>query len=349
MQKEVLKRISLAGVASVGALVAYAGTADAANLTSVMVKLDRMKTSTATGGTICVKQATASVADNVKVTFPTGFGVSGTAANWGVSVTNLPSGTVAWPGVNTATSVSGQTVTFPSSELTVGTEYCFNFTGTSTLTNPASAANSLVGTVAVASGVTTIDSSEYALAIIDNDQVVVSATVTPIFTFALGGNTDAFTTPLSPTAIVSTTGVTGTVATNADSGWVAWVKSANQGLSSASSGASIATAGTLNDAAQALTVGSNGYGLDVTFTDSGVGDGVVSQSANYGAEYDGTYTNATTATIGTLSNAFQPIAASTGTTNGDTVTLTERATISAVTPAATDYTDTLTVVAAGRF
>jgi hypothetical protein len=89
-----------------------------------------------------------------------------------------------------------------------------------------------------------------------------------------------------------------------------------------------------------------GYVLDTNITtDSATGTGTVSQAAGYGAEYNGT--NSTSG--GALSTTFQPIAAANGTTDGDVLTLIERAKITAVQAAATDYTDTLTVVAAGRF
>ncbi len=84
--------------------------------------------------------------------------------------------------------------------------------------------------------------------------------------------------------------------------------------------------------------------VDIT-TDSGTGTGTVSQASNYGAEYAG----ANSTSGGTLSTTFQPIGAANGTTAGDVLTLTERAKITAVQAAANDYTDTLTVVAAGRF
>ena len=345
MRRESMKKISLAtGSLLLGGLAVspvFVDTAGAANLTSVTVKLDRVKASTLTGGTVCATPATLAIETNVKVTFPTGYGVNATATNWTVTTTNLPTGTTAWPGINTATNVTGQVVTFPSTDLTVGTEYCFNFA--SALTT-AAAGNSQVGSVTTSTG-TDLDTAQYALATIADDQIVVSATVTPIFTFALSGNTDTFSGALSPSSVISTSGKTASIATNADSGWIAWVKSANQGLLSASAGKTITTTGTVNGAAETLTTGTEGYGLDVDITtDSATGDGTVSQAANYGAEYNGTAT-----TVGALSSTFQAIAASNGTTAGDVLTLTERATISAVTPAASDYTDTLTVIAAGRF
>ena len=50
-----------------------------------------------------------------------------------------------------------------------------------------------------------------------------------------------------------------------------------------------------------------------------------------------------------LSTTFQAIAAANGTTAGDVLTLIERAKVTATQEAAGDYTDTLTVIAAGRF
>ncbi len=314
--------------------------AEAAGLQQVWVRLDRLASGTATGGTVCVETAVADVTEaDVVVTFPTGFTTVDTPGNWTVTTTNLPSGATAWPGIGTATAASGQDVTFPSSNLTANTLYCFNFTGTSTLTTHSTPANDYTGTVASGG-----NSSSYALSIVSNDQIVVTATVPATFSFALSGNSDTFTSNLS-TITASTSGRTVTISTNAASGWVAWVKSANAALNSASTGASIATAGSVDNAPTDLA-SATGYVLDVNITtDSGTGTGTVSQASNYGAEYDGT--NSTSG--GTLSTSFQPIAASNGTTDGDVLTLIERAKISAVQAAATDYTDTLTVVAAGRF
>ena len=318
-----------------------ASSAQAAGLTQTVVRLDRIKASTATGGTICAKPATVGTETTVKVTFPTGFTVNSTAANWTTTTTSLPLGATAWPGIGTATTVSGQDVTFPSTDLTVGTLYCFNFSGTSTLTNP-TAGNNKTGIVTTqAAGPTTIDSGTYALSIVSDDQIVVSATVPATFSFSLSGNTDTFASSLSTTT-ASTAGRTVTIATNAASGWVVWVKSLNAALNSAASGATIATAGTV-DATPTDLASVTGYVLDTDLTtDSAtVGTGTVSVAA----EYNG----ANTTSGGTLSTLFQPIASATGVTDGDVITLTERAKISAIQAAATDYTDTLTVVAAGLF
>jgi hypothetical protein len=318
----------------------FSRTAEAAGLQQVWLRLDRLAASATTGGTVCAKTAVANVTEsNVVVTFPSGFTVNGTASNWTTSTTDLPSGATAWLGIGTATNVTSQAVTFPSSDLNTNTLYCFNFTGTSTLTNHATPANSYTGTVASGG-----NSSTFALSIISNDAIVVTATVPSTFTFSLSANADTFASPLSTTAQLSN-GVTATIITNASSGWVTWVKSLNAALNSASTGATIATTGMVNDTVDALTSSTYGYLLDVTFTDSGNGTGTVSQGAGYGQEYDGNSSNSG----GTLSTSFQPVASSSGTTDGDTVVLKELARVTAYQPAASDYTDTLTVVAAGRF
>lgn len=350
MKQSVLHRITRFAVLAIFLFVTIplydlSMQARATAFTVAYLKLDRMKASTATGGTVCAKPATTATEADVQVTFPTGFTVNGTASNWTVTTTNLPSGATAWAGITTATAVSSQTVTFPSNDLTVGTLYCFNFAASSTLTT-SSAGSSKTGTITTrTSGPATIDTTSYATAVISDDQVVVSATVPPIFTFALSGNTDSFSSNLSSSSVTSTSGVTTTVSTNATSGWVQWVKSANAALSSSAASSSIATAGTVDNAPTDLA-SATGYVLDVDVTtDSGTGSGTVTQASGYGAEYNGT--NSTSG--GTLSTTFQPIAASDGTTDGDVLTLTERAKVTAIQPAATDYTDTLTVIAAGRF
>ncbi|MBP9752001.1 MAG: hypothetical protein KBD19_04035 [Candidatus Moranbacteria bacterium] len=341
-----------ASIINIGALLVtlvlpflFPGSAQAAGLQQAYVRLDRLADGATTGGMVCAKSATASVETTVKVTFPSGFATVDTAANWTVTTTNIPADATAWIGIGTASAASGQDVTFPSGDMVVGTLYCFNFSETNTLTN-AGAGNNLVGSVTTQlAGPTTIDTSNFALSIVTDDQIVVSATVPATFSFALSGNTDAFTTNLSSSAVVSTSGRTVTIGTNAASGWVAWVKSANAALNSVSTSATIATTGTVNNTPDNLNP-TTGYLLDVDITtDNGTGTGTVSQASNYGAEYNGT----TTEEGGTLSTSFQPIAACSGTTAGDVLTLTERAFISAVQAAAADYTDTLTVVGAGRF
>lgn len=319
---------------------AYAG-----NLTNTILRLDRMNASTATGGTVCAKAVTVGLETDVQVTFPAGFTVNTTAANWTVTTTNLPLGSTAWVGILTATAVAGQVVTFPSGDLVVGTLYCFNFTGTSTLTT-STAASDKTGTIQTRIGggtPTNHDIGYYATAVVtdggtpDGDQISVTATVPATFSFSLSANTAALGN-LSTTT-TSAGGITTTVSTNAENGWNAWVKSTNAnstaGLYSPTAVSTLASAGTV-DAAPSDLAALTGIVLDV---DTGTNTPTVD------AEYNGT--NATSG--GTLDTAFQPIASQTAPAAASTVTLIARAKIAATQPAATDYATTLTVVGAGNF
>jgi hypothetical protein len=281
----------------------------------------------------------------VKVSFPVGFTVNATATNWTTTTTNLPSGSSPWIGIGTATAVSGQDVTFPSGDMVVGSLYCFNFSGTNTLTNSTAGIDKAGLITTQKAGPTEIDRVGYALAVISNDQVTINATVPPNFSFALDSNALTFTS-LTTTVSSTTAPVTGTVITNANNGWVAWVKSSTGTLTSASTGATIPAVATANDNATTLLTGVNyGYGLNVAFTDSiTAGTGTVSQAANYGQEYANAANSG-----GTLETVFRPIASASGVTDNDTIVLTPRARVTSIQQAATDYTDTLTVIAAGRF
>ena len=339
------KSLVLFSLLAVGTFSLYkAPQISAAQLTEAYVRLDRLKASTTTGGTVCMKVATTGSTDaSVKVTFPTGFTVNSTASNWTVNSTNLPTGSTFTPGASTATSVSGQDVTWPISDITSGaTLYCFNFAGSSTLTN-ATAGNDKTGTIYdQASGPSTIDSGNYALSIISDDQIVVTATVPATFSIALGGNTAALGT-LSTGSVTSASGVTVTFNTNASNGWLGWVLSANTSLDSATTGDSIATTGSVDDSPSTLSAGTEGYVLDADLTTDSSTSG--SGTVTIDAEYLGTDTSSG----GTLSATFEEFATADGPTDGDVITLIVRAAISGMTQAATDYTDTLTVVGAGHF
>lgn len=351
-KKRLVKRLSVMNILVLFLILLipflYVKNIQAAGFTQAYVRLDRLTASTATGGLVCADPVTAGTEVDVQVTFPTGFTVGSTAANWDVNTSNLPSGATAWPGIGTeATGVSGQVVTFSSTDLThTGTVlYCFNFENNTTLTNHGTPDNDYTGTITTrASGPTTIDSSNYAVYIVTNDQITVTAAVPPMFTFSLSGNSSSLG-DLSTTAAVSSS-ITITITTNAAAGWVAWVKSANAALNSVSTGGTIATGSSATDNTPFdLTASNYGYVLDVSYSDSGTGTGTVTQASNYGAEYNGDGTTSG----GNLSTTFQPIAACDGTTGGDVLTLKEIARVTSVQIAATDYTDTLTVVGAGRF
>jgi hypothetical protein len=331
----------------------------AAPFTQAFLRLDRVQASVATGGRVCADPVTTATEDEVQVVFPTGFTVNATAANWTVDTSNLDAGQTAWVGIGTATAVSGQTVTFPSGNLTeTGTTlYCFNFTGTSTLTNN-SAGDSQTGTIRTRAAAATVDSTDYAVSIIADDNIQVTATVPPTFVLSIPDVSDVALGNLAPNALTQGSARNVSVTTNASQGWVVWVKNtdrggAGQGLRSSTAAYTIVTRGvTTDDTPTSITESDSDedYQLDVNLiTDNAGGTGTLTIDA----EYNGSDVDCTAPTLtcsgGTFARFFEPVASSSGTTDGDTIALVVKANIKGSTPAATDYTDVMTIVAAGRF
>lgn len=314
--------------------------ANAAPLSKVFVRFDRIKVSTATTGTVCATPSSTATEAAVQVTFPTGYTL-GTAANFTISTTNLawPAGGTAWTGIGTASNVTGQVVTFPSGDLTAGTLYCFNWTNSAAVTVKASATSSNIGSITTrTSAPADIDSESYATASITDDQIVVSATVPSIFSFALSGNTDALGT-LSTSAVTSSpTPRTATVNTNAKNGWMVWARDSNAGLSSASASNTIAS--TTPGTNSTLSSGATGYNTGVTQTQAG-GSGTISVATPF--------VGGATGKGGGLDTSLRALATSTGTADTAVLTLTNNVTIAPTTAAASDYTDTITVIGAGLF
>lgn len=312
----------------------------AADLGKSMVRFDRMAVSTPTTGTICAKPSTALVEASVVVTFPTGYTL-GAAGTFTTSVTNLawPTGGTAWLGIGTATNVTGQVVTFPSTDLVVGTLYCFNWINTAAVTVTATPASSLVGSIATQTSVPApIDSSGYTTASIANDQITVTASVPSTFSFALSANTDALGTLATASVITSPTPRTATVSTNAKNGWMVWAKDTSTGLASTTASFTIPsiTPGTNST----LVAGTKGYNTGITSTQVG-GAGVIT--------VDPAFVGTGAGQGGGLDTALRPLASSTGTADTAVLTIKNNAAISVITPAASDYTDIITVIGAGLF
>ena len=315
--------------------------ASAAAMTQTFVRFDRMKISAATTGTVCAKPTTASTEASVQVTFPTSYTVSTTTGNWTVNTTNLawPTSGTAWLGIGTATAAAGQVVTFPSTDLVVGTLYCFNWTNTAALSIKSSATTSNAGTVVTRDSVpTTIDTGDFSTASIADDQVVVTATVPQTFSFALSANTDALGSLSTGSVSTSPTPRTTTINTNAKNGWYVWAKDSNTGLNSSSAAATIAS--TTPGSNSTLSAGTEGYNLGATSSQTS-GSGTITVAAPFVGSGAGQG--------GGLDTSLRTVASSNGTANTAVLTLKNNAAISVITAAATDYTDTITLVGAGLF
>ena len=314
--------------------------ASAASLSAVTVRFDRMKTSTATTGTVCAKPASTAVEALVKVTFPTNYTL-GAAGTFTVSTTNLawPTGATAWTGIGTASNVTGQVVTFPSGDLTAATLYCFNWTNTAAVSVSASATSNNSGAVETDTVTpTVIDTASYSTASIADDQIVVTASVPQAFSFALSGNTDPLGSLSSASVSSSPTPRTVTINTNAASGWNVWAQDNNGGLKSITATKTITS--TTPGTNSTLAAGTEGYNTGVTSTNGG-GSGVITVATPF--------VGGSTGRGGGITTAFSSLATSSGTATNHVLSLTTNAAVAGATPAATDYTDTITVVGAATF
>ena len=322
------------------------GSVQAVDAGNSYMRCDRMKAGVAPGTCLIVftTSSTTATETTIQLTLDSEWfsttNFSTTAGNYTVSTTGIPTGTTAMPGINTATTVSGQTITFPITALTNGTTYAFFITGTGLILNPAASTTQL-HTIFTHTGSAVADTKLVAVPTITDDQIVITANVDPTFTFVFSNNAQSLGT-LSTSSITSGLGTAITITTNAGGGWNAWVASSNAALKSVTTPTkSIPTAGALGGGPSTVVAGTAGYVLDVDKTTDGGAGGTVLIDP----EYDGT----TIAAGGTLSTTYQPIATANGPAGSDVITLIPRVAISGLTPAGSDYTDTLTVVGAGIF
>jgi hypothetical protein len=319
--------------------------AQAVEMSEGYIRLDRLKAATATGGTVCMKPSATHTAalDAVEVTWPTGFTVNTTGGNW-VGAGSTLGGATAMPGIAAATAtVDTQTVTWTfaaAQTVTGGTMYCFTFGASSTLTN-ASAGNDKTGVMELtdatpASSETTV----YALSIVAEDQVTVDADVPATFTFTVPDTAMDHGT-LSTGSVDTDAQSSGmAVYTNAENGWIAWMKADSTngfGLYSTSA------ADTIGDrVADGDTLATAGAGTEDWLVSVSLG-----ASGTVVTEFDGNET--TTGGRLPADGTFEQIASHTTVSDDDTITLTSIAAIGSTNKAASDYQETLTVVAAGNF
>ncbi len=319
----------------------------AASLTSATVMLTNMNASGS--GPVIVEFTTS--ASNTGSSLTVGFtGYTGGAAGavnatqtvantlGSTNCTTITGASANLPGTPTASgNASTGLITFSGlTAMTANTSYCVVLSSATAVTNPTATGPQTAVITAGSDAATSVE-----VDIISNDQVVVNATVLPTFTMALSGNTDNFTSNLSSGATAATTGVTVTVNTNAKTGWYLWGSDANTGLKSATQNYTIASKTPGTNAT--LSNGSEGYvsGLPAAGITQGSGLGVTSATTAYASSGAGNGSG--------LDATPRQIASSTGTANGAIVTVKEYATIGGTTPAATDYSDTITLVGAGSF
>ena len=299
---------------------------------SLIIEFTTSSSNTGTNGSIVFTGWTGSGGTGTVATSQTvsnTFGSANCTAITGAS-SNLPGSPTA-----AGTAGTGTIAITDATALVASTSYCYVLSSAITA-NPTSTG---VGTAAVTAGADA--ASNIAFDIISNDQVVVTATVPPSYTLALNTNTDAFTANLATGSIGTTTGITATVNTNAKNGWYLWGIDSNTGIRSTTQSYTIPSKTPGSNAS--LSAGTEGYltGLPAGGITQGSGVGVTSATTAYASSGSGNGSG--------LDATERQIASSTGTANGAIVTVKEFAAISAITPAATDYSDTITLVGAGSF
>lgn len=313
----------------------------AGGLSNTMLRLDRMKTGVATPfRLVFTTSASPGTVDGVKIDFGA-TSWTPTASTTSVASCPTETGATALPGTLT-TAVATNVLTISGvTALSASTAYCVDLTAAAAVTTPA-AGNYLVS-ISTMNGSTPNDTSRVSIPIVTDDSITVTASVPPTFTFALDSNSTAFTAELSPGTKQTTTPRTLTVNTNAKTGWVAWLKNGDtNGLYSTSVNYNVAptTPGTAVNVDTTPSVEQYVWGVTASTQSAGVG------STTLDAAYDAT--GGTNDGSG-VDNSFREIASGNGTAQDAVLTLVAAATISPITPAASDYTDTVQVIGAGNF
>ena len=143
------------------------------------LRLNSNKTNANLSGTVCASPSSAGAGteNKIAITFPDSFTISSNPLDISTSTSNIPSTSTAWPGISTnAISISGKTVTFASSDLTNGSAlYCFKLSSDGSTTGAIGSQTGFITTLN--SSDAEIDRVQYAVSIVSNDQITVSALV----------------------------------------------------------------------------------------------------------------------------------------------------------------------------
>lgn len=288
----------------------------------------------------------------IKVHLPSGFDV--TAGSPTITTSNLPNtpSLTAAPGTLTATATSagsnlgGDIVVSGFTTMGGTNEYAFDI-ATGTVTNPATPGQYNPTVESEDSGGTPIDNTTTPTYIYgaspNQDQIGVTASVAPNFTFQLSANSDNIP-QVDSSSIQTSGGVTMTVATDSPLGYTAYVKSGNDALTSATNPGTPISTGTFDGTPDTMAAGSTKYGF---VPSTGAACSTCTGTITYDPEYhitDGTHAGAFNS-----SSQFASFVSRSGYTNDDQITLKERVTVANTVGYANDYADTLTIVAAGNY
>lgn len=315
-------------------------SASAATLTNTYVRLNRLSTASTSPVRLVFKTVGAgatSVSINFSAAWTTNSGVVNATQSVSSASCNADTGATALPGSITAAG-SGSTITISSvTALSATTAYCVDLTSTTAVTNPT--AGTYTATVTAGA-----DSTNVGLDILGSnlDQIAVTASVNPSFTFSLSSNSAALGA-LSTAAPTASSTINATVSTNALTGWQMWGAdfTGTPGLHSTNASKTIAYTPAAGGAVATLAANTEGYNLSAGTATGTTCTGVTTDAkfASGGTPFRG----------GGLDGTLRSLAAATGVANSCALPLNVNASISGTTPPASDYGDTVTVVAAGIF
>lgn len=346
------KSFLLVAVALVATLLLPA-LASATQLQQASIRLGRMGIGATTGNDLLVTfklNTTPTSVAKIRVAFPNNFTITtGTPAVGTTGFPDTPSGITAPPGSLTAVATAGThdivVSGLTSASLDNATLYGFTIPS-GTVQNPASAGEYAPTVTSQDAGGSTIDSTIAPVYIYgastDEDQLTVNGSVSANFSFSLSANSDTIPT-VDSTSVQTSGGVNMVVSTNSPLGYTAFVRSANGELDSATDPGTPITTGTFDGSPDAMSAGTTNYGL---VPSTGAGCTSCTGALTYDSEYavaDGTHAGAFNGTN------FASFVSRDGYTNADTVSLKERVTVANTIGYANDYTDTLTIVAAGNY
>jgi hypothetical protein len=347
------KKYTLIAVGLIASLLLPA-VAGAAQLSQAGIRLGRLGTSATTGNDLLVTfklNTTPTSVAKIRVAFPATFVVtSGSPAVGTTGFPQTPASITAPPGALTsvATAASHDIVISGLTSASLNNTTLYGFTiPAGTIQNPPTSGQYNSTVESQTAGATTIDTTTAPVyitgAAANADQVTVNASVSPNFSFSLSANAD--TVPAADsTSIKTSPGVNMVVGTNSPLGYTAYVKSANAQLTSATSPATPITGGVFDGTPDTMTPGTTNY----TFVPT---TGAAATSATGALTYNAEYNVGASGTIGGAFNGtnFASFVSRNGYTNADTVNLKERVTVGNTIGYANDYTDILTVVAAGNY
>ena len=332
--------------------------ANATELTQTSVSLGRLGIGASANNNMLVTfklNTTPTSVAKISVTFPTGFTLTaGTPTPTTTGFPNTPGSITATPGTLTSVVTSGGAglggtvvVSGITSASLDGTHLFGFFIPTGSVTNPATAGDYSLTVSSENAGSTPLDTTTASVFIFgtgaNQDQVSVNESVSPNFSFSLSANSD--TVPkVDSSSIQTSPGVTMTVGTNSPLGYTAYVKSTTASLTSATSPTTPITTGTFDGTPDTVTAGTTDYGF---VPSTGTACSSCTGSLTYDPEYaisDGTHSGSFNG-----ANGFASFVSRNGETNADQISLKERVAVATTIGFADDYTDTLTIVAAGNF